>query len=664
MPDQAEYLRFKRPTLALRRATWNQSCEDEYELNWCEFGMIIRKDHNLQRLVCGIDRECQTLKRERASLTYSKDRFFAIDRSRHRVNAASEVNEAAQVPPSSFHSMIFKEQLDESAMFKKWFKLDGIMAWFSFTGTMLIGLTITLMTFFEGEIVNQAGAHNRQVSFLRISALVGGLLVKIESLQDPAVLQRLIQEVREIRPGILRLSVFKITPDSSSLILSTDPEAVLRTLDPQERTEIQAGRSVMQLDESSAERAWRITTPIKIGGKVAGALRGLFSVKEYDDLLKQETALAKTIGIGVVLLTSLSFLLLIHVKIHRPVYRLLSAMRKVEAGDLSAHVPITGPVEIQEVATQFNRMLSARRQAWSERNRLLEEVQHFNETLQSRVEDATDELQRANLELVEARLAIERSQRLAVLGELSAMVAHELGNPLNALSGHLQMLNHADDSAKRQRHLTVIRSEVDRMVAIIKQLLAQTHVPLRSSPVDLNTTIQEVLILVSPGLSIQHVTITTDLQKALPLVAGDARALHGLLFNLIINAKQAMPFGGEVTIRTRAQYDATLPGVVTASKATRTDSTVVRLMIADTGKGISPEHLSRIFEPFFTTRQNQGGTGLGLAICHRVVTDSGGRLAVKSEVGQGTEFTVELPVWKERNYEDINEQPTVDSRRG
>ncbi|MDF0652704.1 MAG: ATP-binding protein [Nitrospira sp.] len=541
-----------------------------------------------------------------------------------------------------------EETFDEGEMFKKWFKFDGIMAWFIVTGAMLVGLSIGLMTLLESDIVNQAGAENRHVAFLRISEFVGNMIGRTGGIRDVAVLQELIQDVREIRPRILRLSVFEITPASSSLIVSTDPEVPPQTLDPQERTEIEAGRPIMQLDESSAERAWRITAPIVIDGKVVGALRGLFSVQEYDDLIKQEIELAKAIGIGVVLVASLTFLLLIHVKIHRPVHRLLHAMGKVEAGDLSSHAATTGPVEIQEVASQFNRMLDRVREADIEKDRLLDEIQHFNQTLQKRIAEATEELQQANRDLVEARLAVEESQRLAALGELSATMAHELGNPLNALSGHLQMLTQAGESSNRQRHLAVIRSEVDRMVAIIRQVLDQTRVPLRPAPINLNRTIQEVLSLLSPDLQKQRVTLKTDLQADLPSVAGDPRALHGLLFNLAVNAVQAMPSGGKLTIRTRAACSTEIPGAVIVSEGALVNGTTVRLTIADTGNGIPPEHLSRIFEPFFTTRHEQGGTGLGLAICHRVVTDSGGRLAVKSVVRQGTEFTVDLPMWKER----------------
>ena len=528
-----------------------------------------------------------------------------------------------------------------------WFKFDGIMVWVTLTGAMLVGLSIVVFALLESEIVDQAGAQNRQVAFVHIAEFMGDMIGKTRGLRDLTKLQEVLHDVRDVRTGIKRLSVFGIMPESSSLILSTDPTMVPRTLDLQEATEVQAGRSVMQRDESSTERGWRITAPITIDGKVVGALRGFFSVKEYDDLIKQEIELGKTVGIGVVLVTSLMFVLLVRVKIHRPVHRLLYAMRNVEAGDLSTHASITGPVEIQEVTAQFNRMLDRVREAGLEKDRLLEEIRHFNQTLRKRVAEAAEKLQRANLELVEARLAVEDSQRLAALGELSATMAHELGNPLNALSGHLQMLTQTGDYSSRQRHLAVIRSEVDHMVAIIRQVLDQTRMPLRSAAVNLNGAIQEVLSLLSPGLQKQRVTLKTDLQADLPPVAGDPRALHGLLFNLVANSAQAMPSGGELTIRTRSVGSTELFGTVIVSEGALVNGTAVRLTIADTGNGIPPEHLSRIFEPFFTTRHEQGGTGLGLAICHRVVTDSGGRLAVKSAVGQGTEFTVDLPIWDE-----------------
>ncbi len=527
----------------------------------------------------------------------------------------------------------------------KWLKLDGIMAWVTVTSALLFGLSILAIALLESKLVDQAGAHNRQIAFLRISEFIGSMIGKTGGLNDLKGLQELIQDVFQIRSGIRRLSAFEITPESSDLILSTDPQKAPRRLELQERTEIEAGRPVMQLVEESGERGWLITAPIRIEGKVVGALRGFFSIKEYDQLINQQKELAKTIGISVVIISSFAFFLLIRVTVHRPVQRLLSVMEKVETGDLSGQAPLSGPAEIQGVAIQFNRMLNRVRETGAEKDRLLDEIRHFNETLQKRVSDATKELHRTNIELVEARLAVERSQRLAALGELSATVAHELGNPLNALSGHLQMLTYTNDAANHQRHLAIIRSEVDRMVRIIKQLLDQTRLPLRPAPVNLNAIIHEVLAVLSPALPRQDVTLKTDLQSDLPVVKGDPRALHSLLFNLVTNANQAMPSGGELIIRTQAARDQELPGSVMIGEGALVGGTTVRLSIADTGKGIPPEYLSRIFEPFFTTRHDQGGTGLGLAICHRVVTDSGGRLAVKSLIGQGTEFTVDLPIW-------------------
>lgn len=525
------------------------------------------------------------------------------------------------------------------------FKLQGIMVWVTLTGVGLVALSILFIALLDSQIIDRAGAHNREVAFSLLSQSVSDMISRTGGIHDVKTLEKLIHEISEIRPGILRLSVYEISPQFSSLIVSTDPQLVPKVLDSQERVKVEAGESVMQLDDVSGERALRMTAPIVIDGKVVAALRGLFSVKEYDELIKQETELAKSIGIGVVVVTSIIFWILIQVKVHRPVHQLLHAIRSVEGEDLSGHAPIQGPTEIQEVATQFNRMLDRVREAGIEKDRLLEEVRHFNETLRIRISEATEELLRTNLELAEARLAAERNQRLAALGEFSATVAHELGNPLNALSGHLQMLTGTTDSASRHRHLAIIRSEVSRMVSIIKQLLDQTRVQFRAARVNLNGIIQEVMTVLSPTLPKQHVTLKVHLQADLPPVVGDASALHGLLFNLISNAVQAMPFGGELMIRTRVAYGERSPGIVMVGEAAPIEAMTVRLTIADTGAGIPSEHLSRIFEPFFTTRHDQGGTGLGLAICHRVVTDSGGRLAVRSHVGHGTEFTIDLPIW-------------------
>ena len=266
------------------------------------------------------------------------------------------------------------------------------------------------------------------------------------------------------------------------------------------------------------------------------------------------------------------------------------------------------------------------------------------------VAETKEELHRANLLLVEARIRAERASKFAALGELSAVMAHELGNPLNAMSGHLQLLQKEISFQEPNRHLTILQAEIARMISIIQHTLDSTHTEIRSVPVDLNAVIQDVHQLIAPSLSGQGVVLRTNLAPSLPLVAGDHQALHGVIFNLAINAIQAMPDGGELEIGTSSSMVSSAGGRVIFQGA-RLKESAVRLLVRDSGCGIAPDDLPRIFEPFFTTRQHEGGTGLGLAVCQRVIVSLGGRIGVESIIGQGAQFIVELPLWDRRREE-------------
>lgn len=531
----------------------------------------------------------------------------------------------------------------------RWF--NGVLAWIIVVGIALVGLAVATVNLLDREVIEEAAAKNLRAAFHRVAASVSRIVGNSRGgLHNVGALEEAFQDVFELRPGIRRLEVFELTPQSATLMLSSAPDKTLNALSAEERREVAAGRSVAHFDGSLTDRAWLITAPIRENGRVVGAIRGRFSLWQYDRLIREERELAKDVGVGAVAITCLVFLALIRLKVHQPIHRLLSAMRRAEAGDLKSQAPVVGPSDIQEVASQYNRMLDRVREAITEKERLLGEIQSLNDSLKARVAEATSELHQANMKLVEAQIQAERTEKLAALGELSAVIAHELGNPLSSISGHLQMLSQgaARPASGGDRHLDIIKSEIDRMVGIIQHILDSTRVQVQSAPVDLNVVVSEVLALLSHGLPGRKISVRIELRPALPPVAGDRRALHGMLFNLVLNAIQAMPRGGMLEVRTGQVLedgDDRVEGQVVLPGAPELRAGAVRVTVQDTGPGIPPERLGRIFEPFFTTRQLEGGTGLGLALCRRVVASSGGRLVVQSMIGKGTVFTIDLPLW-------------------
>ena len=526
----------------------------------------------------------------------------------------------------------------------RWF--EGILIWVLITGVALVGLAIILIHVLDRQIIERAAARNTHAEFLRAASSVSRIIGKTGDIHNVGALQEAFEDIFELRPGIRRLTVYEILPHAGVLVHSSDPRTAPEALNETDLGEIKAGRSVTQFDSSTSDRAWLITAPIIIEGRIIGALRGRFSLWKYDGLIRQETQLAQDVGVAAVIITSVVFLALIRIKVHRPIGELLRAMRRAEAGDLTSQAPLKGPADIQEVSQQFNRMLDRVREGIVAKEQLLGEIRGFNEMLTRKMAETKEELHRTNTMLVEARIQTERAEKLAALGELSAVVAHELGNPLNSISGHLQLLLKEADPKAHHRHLTVIRSEMDRMVTIIQHILESTRLRVQSAPVDLNRVIGDIQRLIAPGLSEKRIALKANLAEPLPCVAGDHRALHGMIFNLVTNAIQAMPRGGELAVKTFQAVDDRVEGTLVLRGDAALKKGAVRLMLWDTGHGIPSDRLLKIFEPFFTTRHTVGGTGLGLAICHRVVSSVGGRIAVRSAVDQGTCFTIDLPIWR------------------
>lgn len=223
------------------------------------------------------------------------------------------------------------------------------------------------------------------------------------------------------------------------------------------------------------------------------------------------------------------------------------------------------------------------------------------------------------------------SERISALTMLAAGVAHELGNPLNSLTIHLQLLDRrlrklkAAEAVKLREMVDVAQGEIKRLDFIIGQFLSAIRpTQPQLQRVQLNELVQEAVTFLGPELKQHKIVVQLDLTPSLPTMPLDANQMKQAIYNLVRNAMQAMAEGGRLTIT-----------------STFTDFEV-RLTFADNGKGISNEHLSNLFQPFFTTRKT--GTGLGLLIVRRIIREHGGEIELESREGEGTKVNIYLPL--------------------
>ncbi len=249
------------------------------------------------------------------------------------------------------------------------------------------------------------------------------------------------------------------------------------------------------------------------------------------------------------------------------------------------------------------------------------EVKAFSEELEQKVEERTRELEKAQAQLVQ-------SEKLASIGELAAGVAHEINNPLGVMLGFTQViLKKLPKDDLFYKPLTSIEREGLRCKKIIQGLLDFSR---RSTPtfqlVNLNDAVEAACELIEHQITINNVRVIKGYAPSLPEILADVNQLQQVFVNLIINAYQAMPQGGELRV------------------TTRTVGNQVQAIFADSGMGIPPENLKHIFDPFFTTKEVGKGTGLGLSVSYGIVELHGGKIEVDSQVGVGTTFVVILPV--------------------
>ncbi len=220
-----------------------------------------------------------------------------------------------------------------------------------------------------------------------------------------------------------------------------------------------------------------------------------------------------------------------------------------------------------------------------------------------------------------------QSEKLAAMGRLTSQIAHELNNPLYGIMNTLELLkSEVPATSKRRKILEMALSETVRLTDMLRKMLIFSKPDQEArQETDLNAIMDELLLLYGKQLSEYSVKVAIDFAENLPTVKASRNQLRQVFLNMITNARDAMPEGGVLTVRTFARGE------------------FACVAISDTGCGIKPEHLDKIFEAFFTTKESIKGVGLGLSVCYGFIRDHGGDISVESTPGEGTTFTVSLP---------------------
>ena len=235
---------------------------------------------------------------------------------------------------------------------------------------------------------------------------------------------------------------------------------------------------------------------------------------------------------------------------------------------------------------------------------------------------------RIERELREMQQALLQSEKLAAMGRLTSQIAHELNNPIYGIMNTLELLKtEIPPESKRRRILELSLSETQRLAEMLRNMLSFSKPEEeRRKPTKINELVEGILLVMEKQMKESNVKVETYFDEGIPEVMASTNQMRQVMLNLIKNAKEAMPKGGTLTVRT-----------------SREDNKVL-IHIQDTGIGIPEEIRDKIFEAFFTTKQKVKGVGLGLSVCYGIIKDHGGEIKVESEVDKGTIFTIHLPI--------------------
>jgi two-component system NtrC family sensor kinase len=307
----------------------------------------------------------------------------------------------------------------------------------------------------------------------------------------------------------------------------------------------------------------------------------------------------------------------------QPLKRLTKGTKELADGNLGYQLELSANDEVGELAASFNRMSLQLRGA-------NEEVVAWAKTLEDRVEQKTRELKQAHEHVLHV-------EKMATIGKMAAVVAHEINNPLAGILTYAKLVRRWIErgevvTAKKEeaeQSLDLIASESHRCGDLVKNLLTFSRTaPMNLVTTDLNVVVDRSVRLLRHQMEMNSIELHLKLAQGLPNIQCDPGQIEQVVLALVMNAIDAMPRGGNLWIGTRSSET----------------GMQLSIEVRDDGSGIAPEILPRLFEPFLTTKESGKGVGLGLAVSENIVEGHEGRIDVESELGKGTTFTVTLPL--------------------
>ncbi|MCK4272656.1 cache domain-containing protein [bacterium] len=412
----------------------------------------------------------------------------------------------------------------------------------------------------------------------------------------------------------------------STNVLRLDGDRAIGTRVSQEVYDQVIGKGVPWIGRAFVVNDWYITAyePIKnISGNIIGMLYVGILEAPYVDL--KNRAVLTFLGVAILSVTLLAIVALFTTEnITRPLKELLFATQKVAQGNLSHRLRVKSGDEIGQLVGSFNQMTG-------ELQKATEKYQVLTRTLEDKVAEKTEELRKAQDQLIQ-------TAKLTSLGKLAAGIAHEVNNPLTSIliNSHLVAEKLSEDD-HFQENMRLIIDETTRCGAIVKGLLDfSRQTPPEKNISDLNEVVENTLQMLKSQILVHEIQVKKDLDRELPEIMIDVNQIKQVFTNMILNALDATPKGGWLTVRSQMA----------------SDKQFVEITFQDTGHGIEKGNIGKIFDPFYTTK-GMAGSGLGLSVSYGIMRQHGGTIDVQSEPGKGTTMTIQLPVTEYQEDEAV-----------